>query len=99
MPETILRVSLAEMTVLRVRCLRPTCGGVAEVPVAGVASSFNRFACPLCNCEFDDSQWQGEHLLRIFAEAVKRLNQLRDRVAIEFHVPATPAPPSRPTTP
>ena len=89
MSEKLFKFLLSEITLVRVHCRNDVCGGVIEIPIEKLGTVFRNCSCPLCHRQFDQGNWHGDNLLMIFAEAVKRLNGIKDKVGLEFVLPDT----------
>jgi hypothetical protein len=97
MSEKLFKFLLSEITLLRLRCRNAVCGGVSEMPIGKVGELLKRGHCPFCNQPFHDkADWLSSFnqlttgsmsAVAIFAECLKLLKAINDRVEIEFVLP------------
>lgn len=84
MGKAMLRIDLSELTTVRVAC-RACKKGVVEVPLDGLQRALDGGSCHLCGHELLP---HGEDTLYKFKEAALALLALKDRLGIEFEIPA-----------
>jgi hypothetical protein len=94
MSEKLFKFLLSKVTAIRVHCRNKVCGGVVEIPIDKLGILYRDCTCPLCRQPFDSGEWDAggiplhsSNLFRVYAEVIKRLNAIKDRVEIEFVVP------------
>jgi hypothetical protein len=81
---------LSELSTVRLICKRPTCGGVAEMPIDQLEKRFEGQyapACPVCGGTYQGIDGSRPTAFHLLAVAVKRLQQCKDAVEIEFVLP------------
>ena len=81
MSETVLKFLLSELKTVRIHCLTPGCGGIAEVPVDRLGQSIG---CPLCRTVWLDKGQQP--LLRGLAAAMAAMSGASE-ISVEFVLP------------
>jgi hypothetical protein len=85
--ELLFKFLLSEITTVRVHCRNSVCGGVVEVPVEKLASVFAQPDCPICHRAFGTSGVGGQ-TLPLLGQIVQELQKIKDKVEIEFVLPA-----------
>jgi hypothetical protein len=85
MSEKMIRVKLSELATIRIVCKKATCGGISEVPIAEV----ERLIGGKCrHCE-QSLRVGNEDALASLAEAIKNLTAIKNKVEVEFEIPAS----------
>lgn len=90
MSERVLKILLSELKTVRLKCQRQTCKSVVEVSVERLEQMFegrDAPACPVCQGSYQHIDGSRPSPFAHFAVAVKRLQQCKDSVEIEFVMP------------
>jgi hypothetical protein len=94
MSETVLKILLKELRLVRLLCQRQKdggpCGGVVEVPLQRLTSVKK---CPVCAADMMPDLDKHDRL-KDLAEAIGRLNDVDQTVTVEFVVRELPVPQS-----
>ncbi len=95
MSEKLFKFLLSEITLIRLRC--KFCGGVSEMSIERLGDLLKAGKCPFCPQQFHDKQdWLSSFTqatststsaVAVFAECLKLLKIINDRVEIEFSLP------------
>lgn len=89
MSETVLRLRLEELAVLRLTCLNPLCKAVTEVSLDRLPRDFEGTCCPVCKEYFAAPGRSRANHVKELADALVRLAGLdKEKVTVEFVVPA-----------
>jgi hypothetical protein len=90
MSRKLLAILLSEFSTVRLVCKRPTCGGVAEMPIEQLEKRFegpHAPSCPVCGGTYQGIDGSRPTAFAQLAEAIKRLRQCKDAFEIEFVLP------------
>ena len=85
---------VSNFRILRVTCKNKDCGMVLELPAVRIVEVFkgNGATCPLCHRPFNASEVQGgADAVTQLAKACIALDDLADKVGVEFPVHESPA--------
>lgn len=85
MSETVLKILIAELNLVRIVCQHPNCGAVVEVPVEKLADTFKQHQCPVCKTPFYGPV--DDHLGDL-AKAIAALAKHKKLFNVEFVIPA-----------
>lgn len=85
MSETFIRILLAELNIIRIKC--ESCHAVSEMDVTKLGPRFANGQCPHCNSSWFDPQHHGTTAFGQLAKGLMMLEQMTDRVSIEFVIP------------
>jgi hypothetical protein len=95
MSEKLLRfLLLSEIKTVRLKCKRPDCDGVVEIPIARLEKRFPCDSCSVCKAPFEVTgqgllgSMQFVNWLSVLAQAVAALNKDSVQVDVEFVLPA-----------
>lgn len=91
MSEPMLKVSLRELTAVRLACTH--CGSAVELVHARLAHAAPRFNCPGCNVALQDSSGDRNYLANL-GKALEEAAHLPAGCRVEFLVPAAPERPA-----
>lgn len=85
MSRRLLTFLLSELSVVRVICKNPACGGVVELPLANLAAKLHVPTCKLCGLEFLPAAIANPFVA--LGKAVQDLQRHADRCDVEFVLP------------
>jgi len=87
MTETILKVKLSELSVVRIACRKGGCTGIIELGTQAMGMlNRGQAVCPLCHEALIPTDGINDNPFVEFARVVKRLLQLDSQASVEFPV-------------
>lgn len=84
MSETVLKILIAELALVRIICRHNGCNGVVEVPMDRLEDAFRHHQCPVCQKEIYGT---ADTYLEDLGRAIQRINKFRKSFDVEFVIP------------
>lgn len=85
--EKILKIGLNELNIVRLRCNRSDCNGVAEMPLARLNAVTGGINCPSCGHQFTAAPVGSFPVLKALASVIQSLSAEKG-FSVEFVVPS-----------
>lgn len=76
MSETVLKILLSELAIVRIFCLSSTCGGVLEMPIERLENLDPKAECPMCKAflRFDSNY------LKLIGQAIREAKEAKREI-------------------
>jgi hypothetical protein len=89
MSETIFKILLSELNVVRIICRNPQCGAILELPLTELSRLLDKCQCKYCETTF---RVGNADCFTTLAQAIRGLNSIKEKVGVEFVLPVKPEP-------